>query len=66
MSAASAGPSPGVPLVAVDAAAEQAWNEASLEHPVEQPAARLWRYPAPAVVLGRSQQALRAAFSPGE
>lgn len=43
----------------VDAAAEQAWNDAAFESgPVPAPVLRLWRYRAPAVVLGRSQQAL--------
>ena len=43
----------------VDAAAEQAWNDAVFEGgPVTAPVLRLWRYRAPAVVLGRSQQAL--------
>jgi lipoate-protein ligase A len=55
---------PSVPLVAVDAAAEQAWNDASLAHPVTRPEACLWRYPEPAVVLGRSQQALQGTLAP--
>ncbi|NLD54149.1 MAG: ligase [Burkholderiaceae bacterium] len=55
-----------VPVLAVDAAAEQAWNEARLAHPVSEPVARLWRYPRPAVVLGRSQQVLAAALAPAE
>ncbi len=62
MTAASGDPASSVPLAAVDAAAEQAWNEASLAHPVTAPAARLWRYRVPAVVLGRSQEALRASL----
>ena len=43
----------------VDAADEQAWNDTILDTaPVRAPLLRLWRYRAPAVVLGRSQQAL--------
>lgn len=38
------------------AAAEQAWNERALEHPVRVPAWRLWHYRQPAVVLGCSQR----------
>ena len=49
----------------VDAAQEQAWNEQQLAAPVSQPAARLWVYPQPAVVLGRSQQALRSSLDTG-
>jgi len=40
----------------VGAAAEQAWNERALEHPVQTSAWRLWRYREPAVVLGCSQR----------
>jgi lipoate-protein ligase A len=46
----------------VDAAQEQAWNEQQLAAPVRQPIACLWRYPQPAVVLGRSQKALLASL----
>jgi lipoate-protein ligase A len=53
-----------------DAAAEQAWNECALGHPVLAPAWRLWRYREPAVVLGCSQRrcldAPARALPPGE
>ena len=48
----------------VDAAGEQAWNEQQLAEPVLRPAAVLWRYLHPAVVLGRSQQALLEKLDP--
>jgi lipoate---protein ligase len=54
----------GVLVRSVDAAEEQAWNELQLTAPVLQPAARLWRYLRPAVVLGRSQQWLQASVRP--
>lgn len=38
--------------------AEQAWNDAQLDQPVEQPVVQLWRYEQPGVVLGRKQYAL--------
>ena len=48
-----------VSIAQVDAADEQAWNDAILDAgPVVLPSLRLWRYRTPAVVLGRSQQAL--------
>lgn len=46
----------------VDAAEEQVWNDLQLATPVLAPAARLWRYPQPAIVLGRSQHALLASL----
>lgn len=54
-----------VPVRAVDAAEEQAWNEAQLAKPVGAPLACLWQYPQAAVVLGRSQQALLARLDTG-
>jgi lipoate-protein ligase A len=51
-----------VPVLTTDAAGEQAWNEARMAAPVLAPAARLWRYPEAAVVLGRSQQSLGATL----
>ena len=42
------------------ACAEQRWNEAQLLQPPARPVARLWRYDAPAVVLGCSQRRLLA------
>lgn len=48
-----------VKTCSVTAAQEQAWNEAQLSVPVISAAARLWHYPEPAVVLGRSQHRLR-------
>ena len=48
-----------VNLEHIDAAAEQVWNDAVFDGaPVAAPVLRLWRYRAPAVVLGRSQRAL--------
>ena len=48
-----------VSLEHIDAAAEQVWNDAVFDGaPVAAPVLRLWRYRAPAVVLGRSQRAL--------
>ncbi len=52
---------PPSPTVINDARAEQAWNEAALAAPVVRPAWRLWRYTAPAVVLGRAQRGRVAA-----
>lgn len=61
-----AAPPPSHPPVAttasVDAAQEQAWNELQLAAQVARPAARLWRYPQAAVVLGRSQHGLLASL----
>ncbi len=54
-----------VATLSVDAAGEQAWNEQQLAAPVQAPAALLWRYPQPAVVLGRSQRALLASLQMG-
>jgi lipoate-protein ligase A len=42
-------------LRCVTAAEEQAWNDRQLAAPVRAPTVALWTYPAPAVVLGRSQ-----------
>jgi lipoate-protein ligase A len=42
------------------ACAEQRWNAAQLAQPPASPVARLWRYDAPAVVLGCSQRRLLA------
>lgn len=42
------------------AVAEQRWNEQQLAQPLAAPAWRLWRYEAPAVVLGCSQRRLLA------
>lgn len=49
----------------VDAEQEQAWNDLQLAARVLHPLARLWRYPQPAVVLGRSQRALLASLDTG-
>lgn len=57
-------PSRAVATRSVDAADEQAWNEQQLAQPVSRPIACLWHYPQPAVVLGRSQQALLASLAP--
>lgn len=57
-------PSRTVATISVDAAEEQAWNEQQLAGPVSRPAAVLWHYRRPAVVLGRSQQALLASLEP--
>jgi lipoate-protein ligase A len=57
-------PSRTVATLSVDAAEEQAWNERQLAGRVLRPAAVLWRYSQPAVVLGRSQQALLASLEP--
>lgn len=46
--------------VSTTACAEQLWNECQLEQPVRAPAWRLWRYDAPAIVLGCSQRRLLA------
>lgn len=46
----------------VAAAQEQTWNEAQLAVPVIGAAARLWHYPEPGIVLGRSQHALRSSL----
>jgi lipoate-protein ligase A len=54
----SPGALPTVAACRVDAGEEQAWNDQQLASPVPAPLARLWTYPAPAVVLGRSQHAL--------
>jgi lipoate-protein ligase A len=54
--------SPAVATLPVEAAEEQAWNEQQLSRQVLVPVARLWRYPRPGVVLGRSQQALLASL----
>jgi lipoate-protein ligase A len=53
-------PALSVPLAAVDARDEQVWNDGALAAPVHAPSARLWRYRAPAVVLGRSQRGMLA------
>lgn len=53
---------PSVTVRSVDAAEEQAWNEQQLARPVALPAARLWIYPQPAIVLGRAQHALLPAL----
>lgn len=48
-----------VSIQTVDASDEQAWNDAVFDPgPILAPLLRLWCYRAPAVVLGRSQQAL--------
>ena len=58
-SRADAGSPLDIAVARVDAADEQAWNDAILaDGPVRSPLLRLWRYRAAAVVLGRSQQAL--------
>jgi lipoate---protein ligase len=44
------------------ACAEQLWNESQLEHSFAAPVLRLWRYDAPAVVLGCSQRRLLATI----
>jgi lipoate-protein ligase A len=56
---------PQATLLSVEAAEEQAWNEQQLAAPVSAPVARLWRYPQPALVLGRSQHALLASLDAG-
>jgi len=43
------------------ALAEQAWNIAALEKPVERPRFRVWTYPSPGIVLGCGQGAIHAA-----
>jgi len=43
------------------ALAEQAWNVAALEKPVERPRFRVWTYPSPGIVLGCGQGAIHAA-----
>ena len=54
-----------VATVRVDAAEEQSWNDRQLAAPVQGPAARLWHYTRPAVVLGRSQRALLNTLGAG-
>ncbi|SFV14219.1 lipoate--protein ligase family protein [Pseudoduganella namucuonensis] len=44
---------------------EQAWNARQLAGPADGPAMQLWRYDAPAVVLGCSQRALLAGGTAG-
>ena len=51
-----------VTICTVEAAQEQAWNEGQLAAPVVAAAARVWHYPTPGVVLGRSQHALRQSL----
>src|SRR5690606_13628989 len=46
-------------------AEEQAWNVQQLAAPVPATRARLWIYPEPAVVLGRSQHALLPLLDAG-
>ncbi len=53
-------PALSVPPEAVDARDEQVWNDAAITVPVRAPMARLWRYRAPAVVLGRAQRGMLA------
>jgi lipoate---protein ligase len=61
----STGAPPTVASCRVDAGEEQAWNERQLAAPVSAPIARLWTYPSPAVVLGRSQHALLPSLDAG-
>lgn len=52
-------------LESPEAVLEQLWNEQQLAQPVAQPAFRLWRYQAPAIVLGCSQRRLLAQADGG-
>jgi lipoate-protein ligase A len=42
----------------VTVAEEQAWNEAALDEPVQEPQLRFWRYASAGIVLGASQSSL--------
>lgn len=53
-------------LAPVSACTEQVWNEACLDSPVQAPVWRLWRYRAPALVLGCSQRRLLGKVAAAE
>ncbi|MDO9600181.1 MAG: lipoate--protein ligase [Azoarcus sp.] len=50
---------PGAALTLAHASAEQAWNSRQLAAPITVPHVRVWTYPAPGVVFGCAQAALR-------